>query len=296
MRGNMLRVPDKTRTRLTKKQFIIVIVSVCSIALIVEGILLVRMFSKGRKQKNETLSGQELDAGPGIKSYTARTYEMEGGQWLSDCVKEVQVRYDPYGRKTYEYSWEKNRGSVETTFSYAKGKLSAERQTSIRPFHGTEEKEEKAVFYDYYDSAESSTLVKRMFNEKGKVVETDTTKYNQQGLIVSWQYATYSDGQMTGESTGIREYNEFGRCISSKWQRRDYSNEAWNDEEQRIAYLEDSYGVKYIYEVDGAYIRVYRTFLDGFGRILRREYQHKVSKHLYHSYYFYDGPESKACK
>ena len=82
------------KPRLTKKQFVIAIIAVCSIALLVEGGLLVRMFYKKKQAKNNPLA----DYQKGVSGYICNRYICRDDGSRKQDVVMLTVEFDEDGR------------------------------------------------------------------------------------------------------------------------------------------------------------------------------------------------------
>ena len=189
----------KQRRRLTKKQFIIGIVAICGIALIIEGALLIRMFTKNRKKpdteekKPVLVGGVEPEKGRTAESYIRREY-----QTYSDYEPELktvkQVEYDDNGRLYHVYLWEnlyyrgppyERQYSSEVFYSYDEhGKVLQEDWTWKNYYPRTEESYEskEQISYEYKDGDSPEVLIQTV-DGNGELKSRTEEKYNENSGI-----------------------------------------------------------------------------------------------------------------
>ncbi len=205
----------KKKLHLTKKQFIIAIAAVCGIALIIEAVLLVKMFTKKEPAKEnvptseseptETQAETTPGAGPG--SYLRIIYYTKDGERLlvdkrevlmneagkvsrcnSLCEHGITYPYNAATEETYQYD---GLGRVTDWFSVT---------TNL---DNNNSKTTSEIAYEYRD--DPSTVI-TTFSAMGKVYRIEETRYDENGIAVSWKE---SDGEGYVVSVTSIEYDQY---------------------------------------------------------------------------------------
>lgn len=246
----------KQRRRLTKKQFIIGIVAICGIALIIEGALLIRMFTKNRKKpdteekKPVLVGGVEPEKGRTAESYIRREY-----QTYSDYEPELktvkQVEYDDNGRLYHVYLWEnlyyrgppyERQYSSEVFYSYDEhGKVLQEDWAWKNYYPRTEESYEskEQISYEYKDGDSPEVLIQTV-DGNGELKSRTEEKYNENGIPVSHTKYEYYDGNEI--KTEDKTFDEHGNVISEVLVKLDDEGKVKWTEKNTFSYYES--GVK----------------------------------------------------
>ena len=191
---------------LTKKQFIIGIAVVCGIALIIEAVLLVRVFAKKQKGKSDGNTHTSADAAEEKKpeSYIRKVYVAYGnGEEKLDSIE--QYDYDSEGRLSHEYTWEVNsyRGnpyivevSEEVYYSYdEQSRLIREDREKIENYITLKERYEqkRIVSYEYKEGEQLEVFIQSA-GENGNPDYTAEEKYNDAGICIARTKYVYFNG------------------------------------------------------------------------------------------------------
>lgn len=306
------------KLRLTKKQFIIAIIAVCSIALLVEGGLLAHVFTMKHRQR----TGEPVQKEQRLKSKTETRYEYsveEGVSWIRR-VSTVSEYYDEKGlvtyktdcRELYESDGRKTYTSTDEVRYYydKKGRIVKEDwKESYEHFdekRGVPGKKEKTymIVYGYRNSPYKEVYVK--MDDKGHVFERSETeeRYNKHGLRV-FVHHYYIDYYDNGNPINVREwvvkwkYDENDR--KKKMESWDYYKSYLDDEkvEKYNIYKDGDYSLS-VFEKNGT---IYQRSacgcghtlweLDDKGRPTRLEFVdgHGTDKDFY-IYYFYSDDDT----
>ena len=219
----------KKKLHLTKKQFIIGVLVVCGIALIIEGALLIRMFTK----KKENSAAAEKEKKPSLAgavneetipdSYICKVYRsFDGGERGLDSIE--QTEYDSEGRLCHEYRWGKTyyRGypyvveSSSDTYYYYDGQSRIIREEiHFKAYYPREDAvkkdERRTVSYEYKDGATPEVRTETR-DENGILLESTEEKYNEQGVLITHTEYEYING--IAFKTAEMTYNDRGDVVS----------------------------------------------------------------------------------
>ena len=314
---NTADTKKKRKLRLTKKQFIIAIIAVCSIALLVEGGLVVHMFTKKYVQRSKETSQKERR----IKSKTEKRYDFgteEGKTWIKS-VTTVSEYYDEEGRVTYKTTCEDDYDS-DGRYTYTKtdderyyydkkGRIVKEEWKEHQSFFGSEEwhrdpwetKETYKWVYGYGNNPAKMVAVK--IDGKGRICGRKEERYNSRGLLVFNQSMSVGHFSPDGKPGDIRdmvqisEYDESDRRINLDH----YNYYGPSEQEEDYDVYEDGTHYPWIYGWEGNIVHIsscgcgYTMFeLDEMGRYVRKE---NVTGHGdgrdYNIYYYYSDSDSK---
>lgn len=207
---------QKKKFRLTRKQFIIGIVAICGIAIIIECVLLVKMFTKKKEPAKENVPTSESEptetqaetppgAGPG--SYLRIIYYTKDGERLlvdkrevlmnetgevsqcnSLCEHGITYPYNAATEETYQYD---GLGRVTDWFSVT---------TNL---DNNNSKTTSEIAYEYRD--DPSTVI-TTFSAMGEVYRIEETRYDENGTAVFWKE---SDGEGYVVSVTNIEYDQY---------------------------------------------------------------------------------------
>lgn len=205
------------KPRLTKKQFIIGIAAICGIAIIIECVLLVKMFTKKKEPAKENVPTSESepaetqveappDAGPG--SYLCKTYYTKDGKRLLVETREVTMNETGEVSRchtlcehgiTYPYNAE-----FEETYQYdGIGRVTSVKTVSTNLDDTISKKSTiSEIAYEYRD--DPSTVIVT-FSTKGEVYRIEETRFDENGIIVYWKE---SDGEGNTVSVTSIEYDQ----------------------------------------------------------------------------------------
>ena len=215
----------ETKRGLSRKQFLLGLITVCGIALIVEAALLIRMFTKKTKKENPTpaptvpvteestpTATPEPTPTGEAWGYTMRGYEAFGDERRVNRVETHD--YDIEGREEHRYIW-------EDSTSYL-GYLTEEDYLFTYDENGrilSEKKEVKngegvvtgvlTTEYTYYEG-EQLTVFMKTYNAAGTVTESGKSTYDDQGRLLRREYY-YANGETRSSET--RRYDDYGNLI-----------------------------------------------------------------------------------
>lgn len=233
----------KKKLRLTRKQFIIGIVTICGIALVIEAVLLVRMFTKNR----ENAKGNE--AGKNPESFIRKVYIQEGSDGEEELDSIEQFDYASDGQLYHEYKWDITyyRGdpyilaeSVEVYYSYDKrGRLIGENRETIRnyphPQVNSRYEEKRIVSYEYKEGEPLEVFIQSA-DEDGNPDYTVEEKYNDAGICIARTRYEYFGG--TPEKTEEITYNDIGDILSAVYVRINKDGEIRQTDKKTYSYYE----------------------------------------------------------
>lgn len=237
---------------LTKKQFIIGIAVVCGIALIIEAVLLVRVFAKKQKGKSDGNTHTSADAAEEKKpeSYIRKVYVAYGnGEEKLDSIE--QYDYDSEGLLSHEYIWEVNsyRGnpyivevSEEVYYSYdEQSRLIREDREKIENYITLKERYEqkRIVSYEYKEGEQLEVFIQSA-GENGNPDYTAEEKYNDAGICIARTKYVYFNG--TPKKTEEITYNDRGDILSAVYVEIDSDGEISETEKKQYSYYES--GIK----------------------------------------------------
>ena len=217
------------KPRLTKKQFIIGVVAICGIVLIVEGALLIRMFTK----KKENSAAAEKEKKPSLAgvvnektipdSYICKEYwiNKDGARGLNSIN---QTEYDSEGRLCHEYRWGKTyyqghpyvvESSSDTYYYYDGQSRIIREEIHSKAYYPREDAvkkdERRTVSYEYKDGATPEVRTETR-DENGIILESTEEKYNEQGVLITHTEYEYING--IAFKTAEMTYNDRGDVVS----------------------------------------------------------------------------------
>lgn len=268
---------DKKKRRLTKKQFIIGIIAVCSIALVVEGILVVWMLTKKKpalsKQEGSSLAGYLRGDIP--ESYICKAYTVgENGERQLESIKHVD--YDDKGRKVHVYTMQ---------IGYYRGD----------PFVKTFE-EEGFYFYDDLDRVVSEEwkgtnhVGSHDISGEGNIDGGSERKVSYAYTEDGYTKKTISTRDGHNSSKEEERYNSQGKCVFREGV--DFDEEGNVTKTQKVEYTDQEELLRnIIYDASGEETEHDIYEYDAFGNLIFREHvvEGKKLEHVE-----YDPTERKA--
>ena len=176
------------KPRLTKKQFIIAIIAVCSIALLVEGGLLVRMFYKKKQAKNNPLA----DYQKGVSGYICNRYICRDDGSRKQDVVMLTVEFDEDGRVCRKclYGRGKGNSSQREELSYAYDANGRIHIITYKEFGSNADDDRTSIWVYEYD--ERGFLVSETSPDSEGAFYWS---YNQYGDVISLIKVDSNDGQ-----------------------------------------------------------------------------------------------------
>lgn len=246
------------RRHLTKKQFIIGIVALCSIALVIEGILVVRMLTKKKpalsKQEGSSLAGYLRGDIP--ESYICKAYTVgENGERQLESIEHVD--YDDKGRKVHVYT-------MHTV--YGRGS----------PFVKTFE-EEGFYFYDDLDRVvseewkETNHVGSHDISGEGNIGGDSERKVSYAYTEDGYTKKTISTRDGHYSSKEEERYNSQGKCVFREGV--DFDEEGNVTKTQKSEYTDQEVLLRSVtYDASGEETKHDIYEYDAFGNLILREY------------------------
>ncbi|MBQ6105549.1 MAG: hypothetical protein IJL03_06340 [Lachnospiraceae bacterium] len=246
------------RRHLTKKQFIIGIVALCSIALVIEGILVVRMLTKKKpalsKQEGSSLAGYLRGDIP--ESYICKAYTVgENGERQLESIEHVD--YDDKGRKVHVYTMQ---------IRYYRGD----------PFVKTFE-EEGFYFYDDLDRVvseewkETNHVGRHDISGEGNIDGGSERKVSYAYTEDGYTKKTISTRDGHYSSKEEERYNSQGKCVFREGV--DFDEEGNVTETQKSEYTDQEVLLRSVtYDASGEETKHDIYEYDAFGNLILREY------------------------
>ena len=286
----------ETKRGLSRKQFLLGLITVCGVAIIIEAALLIRMFTKKTKKENPTptptgtvteevkpTATPEPTPTGEAWGYTKRSYDVLGDERR---VMRVETHdYDMAGREEHRYIWEDSTSFLghlteeDYVFTYDEnGRILSEKK-EIRNGQGAV----TDVFtteYTYYEG-EQLTVFMKTHNAAGTVTESGKSTYDDQGRLLRREYY-YANGETRSSET--RRYDDYGNLIE-----RTLSGDYDIDKELIITYDEKERKSERIDYYLGTFSKEV-WFYDGQGRPAKIEsyYEGKMTDK---ALFYYDGDE-----
>ena len=215
----------ETKRGLSRKQFLLGLITVCGVALIVEAALLIHMFTKKTKKENPTpaptVPVTEESTPPATpeptptgeaRGYTKRSYDVLGDERRVMLVETHD--YDMAGREEHRYIWEDSTSYLghlteeDYLFTYDEsGRILSEKK-EIRNGQGAV----TDVFTTEYTYTEGEQLsvLKRIRDTKGSVTESEKSTYDDQGRLLQREYY-YGNGERRYSEK--RRYDDYGNLV-----------------------------------------------------------------------------------
>ena len=286
----------ETKRGLSRKQFLLGLITVCGVAIIIEAALLIRMFTKKTKKENPTptptvpvteevkptATPEPTPAGEAW-GYTKRSYDVLGDERR---VMRVETHdYDMAGREEHRYIWEDSTSFLghlteeDYVFTYDEnGRILSEKK-EIRNGQGAVT---GALTTEYtYTEGEQLSVLKKIRDTKGTVTESEKSIYDNQGRLLLREHY-YGNGEM--RCSEKRRYDDYGNLIE-----RTLSGDYDADQALIITYDEQERKSERIDYYQGSVSKDV-WFYDGQGRPKTIEYYYEgqlIGKWLF----YYDGDE-----